>query len=623
MCGIFGFVGKRERAESIDLEVALKSLHHRGPDDRGTYFGLSKADPDVACAFAHTRLSIIDLSAAGHQPMTTENGRYTIVYNGEIYNFRDLRAELEQLGCRFDSNCDTEVVLRAYVRWGKDSLHRLRGMFAFAIWDDELGTLFMARDRLGIKPLYYMQMASGLAFSSEVRTLLNCGIAERHLSRDALNSYLAFGSAAEPFTMIKNVLALPPGSYGETGAGQARITAYWSLDAFDQPVSREAYLETTIHDAINSELEADVPVGVFLSGGIDSSAIVSIASASNANPLHTFTVTFDEAEYNEGMYAAEVASLYGCDHHQVHLSAASVLPEFDNMFAAVDQPSADGVNTYFVSKAARASGLAVVLSGLGGDEVFAGYRSFRSLNAICAVARAVSPLSALIPEASSVLLRNRSIRMRKIASVLRTRGDPVSVYAIMREMFSPEQIGALKPPSFTDTAVMSEGPSTTSRINGDVINAYSRLELRNYLRNTLLRDADAMSMAHSLEVRVPLLDHLVVESALSVSGPKKLSRKTNKPLLLRAAPSLPASVVSRRKMGFTLPLEVWLRGPLEGLVSATLESDVCNGGEILRAETVRDLYGEFRKGSKSVSYSRLWCLVALLEWCRRNDIVCA
>jgi asparagine synthase (glutamine-hydrolysing) len=619
MCGIFGFVGNRDRAASIDLDVALKSLHHRGPDDRGTWFGISKAHRETACAFAHTRLAIIDVTSAGHQPMTTDDGRYTIVYNGEIYNFREIRAELQELGCRFSSNCDTEVVLKAYVRWGRDCVQRLRGMFAFAIWDEELGSLFIARDRLGIKPLYYARTPAGFAFASEVRVLMNCGLAERRLSREGLSSYLAFGSVYEPFTIVDGVMALLPGCVAVTDGKEMQTTTYWSI-ADTHRDSRQVDVRSALRSAILSELEADVPVGIFLSGGIDSSAIVSIAASAARQPVHTFTVTFDESAYNEEKHAAEVASRYGCDYHQVHLSADAALSEIDKVLVVLEQPSADGVNTYFIAKAARASGLSVALSGLGGDEVFAGYRNFRSFGPMLALGKAAAPFTRFFGSERSSAFGKVSTRVRKTVAVMRAGGNPSRTYAALRSMFDDQQVSALQSESHR-SEFAAENAVASCGNGDDKVNLFGRLELANYLRNTLLCDADVMSMAHSLEVRVPLLDHILLEGVLRIPGAEKLSSSVNKPLLVKAADALPSSIVHRPKMGFLLPLEEWLRGPFNKRAAELLNTPGRRGDSILDFAAVAEVWRAFMQGKRYMNYSRVWCLAALIAWSAENRVV--
>ncbi len=621
MCGIFGFVGKRQRAESIDLEIALKSLHHRGPDDRGTYFGASKSDPDIACAFAHTRLSIIDLSPAGHQPMTTDDGRYTIVYNGEVYNFRELRSELEANGARFHSDSDTEIVLDAYAAWGKNCVERFRGMFAFAIWDAKEGTLFFARDRFGVKPFYCAATPNGFAFASEVRTLMETRVIERTLSREGMARYLLFGSVYDPYTLVDGVRALLPAHRGEVRNGVISNERYWDLPVETTPMTFDEAVERVrpiLHDAVASELVSDVPLGIFLSGGVDSSAIAAFATESAVGPVHTFTVTFDEEKYNEERYAAQVAAHYGCDHHNVYLSPEEALREVESVFAAADQPSADGVNTYFVSKAAREAGLVVALSGLGGDELFAGYTSFRSFATLMRMGR----MARLLPKSMARLIggvhafNGRSMRSKKMAEILAAQGNPGTTYAVARAMFTPQQATHLAP-DLRDEIDEAWASCAVSAEGSDPVAAYSRLELTNYLRNTLLRDSDAMSMANSIELRVPLLDHILAEAVLPIPASVKLSDEMNKPLFAAAAPRLPRYVAMRPKMGFTLPLENWFRGTMRERLRALIGS----ARSPLIRESVGSVWSAFAGGSRSVSFSRIWTIAAVNDWLTRHRII--
>ena len=614
MCGIFGFVGKRDRAESIDLSVALKSLHHRGPDDRGTYFGVSKKNPDIACAFAHTRLSIIDLSPAGHQPMTTEDGRYTIVYNGEIYNFRDIRSELEKAGCRFRSNSDTEVILNAYATWGPDSVTRLRGMFAYAVWDCETGSLFYARDRLGVKPLYIADTVGGFAFSSEVRTLLHSGIASRTLSMSGLTSYFMFGSVYEPHTIIDGIRAVPPAERGLRSNGFSRLDRYWASPfAVARREAPVPDISATVRKAVHTELESDVPLGIFLSGGIDSAALTAIASQAGSSPIKTFTVTFDEHGYDESRYANEIARRYGCDHHQVNVSAAFALTHADHALSALDQPSADGLNTYIVSRAAREAGLTVALSGLGGDEVFAGYSNFRRFGSLRSVGKLFKPASALLDHLPPRIFNALPDQWRKMIGVMKSGGDGAAVYCTLRSLFTSEEARRFAP-----RLDPTESPIAPAN-DADAVNLFSFLELTNYLRNTLLRDTDTMSMANSLEVRVPLLDHHVIEAIAAVPGKMKMSGTINKPLLVAAAGELPSAATSRPKMGFTLPMEIWLRGPLRKYMEEIL-FERTSATPFLDEYAVRRVWRRFLLGRRFTNYSRVWCLAALIRWCTANGV---
>jgi asparagine synthase (glutamine-hydrolysing) len=621
MCGIFGFAGRRERAQSIDLNVALKSLHHRGPDDRGTFFSQSKRDPRLACAFAHTRLAIIDLTAGGHQPMTTEDGRFTVVYNGEVFNFREIRAELELFGERFRSQSDTEVILRAYARWGRKCAQRFRGMFAFAIWDSVEGILALCRDRFGIKPLYIAEGKDGVAFSSEIRTLLSTKTASRKLSWPGLLSYLTFGSVSDPLTILDGVVSVMPGTWVEYRDGRLSAARYWQLPAdLDEAMSFEEAVETVsplLTDAVRLHLVSDVAYGVFLSGGIDSSSVVALASRISSQPIHSFTVTFDEAEFDEGADAAKVAAIFQCEHHQVHVPARAILENVDRVLQSMDQPSVDGANTYFVAKATREAGLAVALSGLGGDEIFGGYGHFHQIGNYLTVSR----MGDYIPDWLRGLTGAErsgagSAKRRKLSALLDARGSQGAVYGVLRSLFLPAQQAALLGAALKPTTGSSSTQVENRRRTGDIVNDLSRLELTNYLRNTLLRDTDAMSMAHSLEIRVPLLDHPLVEAILRISGELKVRGPGNKRLLTASVPGLPAALSRKPKMGFTLPWDRWLRGPLRERVESILAQRI----PALELAAVQDVWKRFLDGRSGVTFSRVWALVALIEWCCLNEV---
>ncbi|HZF48716.1 MAG TPA: asparagine synthase (glutamine-hydrolyzing) [Polyangiaceae bacterium] len=636
MCGIFGSLVTGARAEEARprglLDEALAALAHRGPDDRGAFEAIvsQRGEAGVHCAFAHTRLSIVDLSPSGRQPMSTEDGRFTLVYNGEVYNHRAIRQELEALGDRFRGSSDTEVVLRALARWGPSALARFRGMFALGLFDAETGSLLLGRDRLGIKPLYYAASGAQLSFASEIRALLHARLVPRRLSPWALDSFLAFGSVAEPATLIDGVRALPPGSMLELREGAYTIRPYWDLSIAPEETSFGAAVESIrpiLRDAVRLMLIADVPVGIFLSGGVDSSALVSLAAASSTSPVHTFTVTFDEAEYSEASHAAEVARRFGCDHHQVHLPASEAARSIDAAVAALDQPSADGINTYFVSRAARGAGLSVALSGLGADEIFAGYGRFRLFGSMLSAARAASFAA---PFARSMLSRmggwpGAPLTAQKLALGLSTRGEPEAMYAAVRTMFTESQRRALIAPGLVDevmrasahvpACVAPEAPGAS-----DPVNVFSAFELTNYVRNTLLRDTDVMSMAHALEVRVPFLDHELVERVLRVPGRLKVRRGATKPLLAAAVPDLGEGALRRPKMGFTLPFDAWFRGPLRPWMEGVLLGGPVRRQGILRPSAVEGLWGAFLRSTRPTSHARVWSLAALSAFCEANRI---
>ncbi len=626
MCGLFGYLTHRPiDADRIDLREATRSLEHRGPDDAGTFSG---SVGDLRCQLAHTRLAIIDPSDAGHQPMQSADGRYVVVHNGEIENHSEVRRELEREGPRFRSASDTEVVVEAFARWGPASLDRLRGMFAFAIWDRRLGDLFVARDRLGIKPLYFtMSGATDIAFASEIRTLLRAGAAAPRLSMPGVMGYLRWGSVPEPHTILERVQALPAGSYLTFRGGRASSTRYWrprSTSTRKTTFTEAAEcIAPLLKEAVSSSLVSDVPVGIFLSGGIDSSVIAALASAEKTEPLDTFTVAFDPNDLGESRHAASVAAAFGCRHHEVRLEPTRIGHDIDEAIAAFDQPSADGPNTFIVAKAVRAAGISVALSGLGADEIFAGYDHFRHFDTARRVAgivprRAASLLESLIARPSLRALPRQS---QKLVGLLGARRDPMSTYAALRCMFTPMQVEKLVTARWKQSEEEPDScGESTNHSSTDPVTLYSVLELDGYVKNTLLRDTDAMSMAHGLEVRVPYLDHRLVELLLSIPGQLKVGHGGNKSLLVASAPPLPNQVPTRPKTGFTLPWEHWLRGAERSRFEALLSPARVAKLTFLDAKRVDSLWRAFTSHDHRVTASRVWCLGALVAWCERNKV---
>jgi asparagine synthase (glutamine-hydrolysing) len=562
MCGILGQIS--ERRGDLDSWVAaeaIDALRHRGPDGEGVF---EDSAGTFACRLVHTRLAIIDTSEAGRQPMRSPDGNHVLIYNGEIYNHVELRNELAQVGEQFASTSDSEVLLRAFARWGPACLERLRGMFAFAVWNTRERSLFLARDRLGIKPLYICQREGSFAFASEVRSLLRTRIAERKLSHQGLEAFLAFGSVWGGQTLIEGVQELAPGSWASFRDGVVRRGTYWTLPtSLDRsgPLTLDQAVEAVapvLREAISLQLRSDVKLGVFLSAGLDSSTLAAIAKLQLGRPPTTLTVCVEGAS-GEGREAAAIASHLGSEHHEIPVSlqeAANWLPQ---AVAAMDQPSVDGVNTWIVARAARGAGLTVALSGLGGDEVFAGYGSFRFFSKLLGLPKAVRPVgrfaTAFLNGAPFGLVPNR---LRKVGWVLRNAGDPPALYGIMRAMFTREQARLFDHghPGPTPFIAQEEG-------DFDAVRLLSGLELRHYLRSTLLRDTDSMSMAHGLEVRPPLLDERLCALVLSLPGRIKVGTAENKPVLLGCTRQLlPDGIGRRPKTGFDLPFDSWLSGPL-------------------------------------------------------------
>jgi asparagine synthase (glutamine-hydrolysing) len=585
-------------------------LRHRGPDDQGIW---SVDIAGAAVSLGNTRLAIIDTSSAGHQPMLDPDTGNCITYNGETYNFKDLS---ETIGLNPRSGSDTEVVLHAYRRFGTDLFSKLRGMFALAIWDNQKRELVLARDRFGIKPLYFGSSNNLLLYASELRALVASELIPRKLSRAGLDSYLASGSVAAPLTMVEGVRQLLPGHYlkvkvSESGALEL-TTAKFSDDhetAFTPPRTRDeavAQLRAELEESIRMHLVSDVPLGVFLSGGMDSSALVALMSEVSAARPKTFSVVFEETDLSEENYSRLVAQRFETDHCEIRLTENQLLEMLPRAIAALDQPTMDGINTFVVSKAVKDAGVTVALSGLGGDELFAGYPSFR---------RALK--FAALPATSKQVLRaaagvgqhvfSGSVQQRKFWQLAGSDGSPEEVYRISRQLFATNRV-----------------TNGTKNGNGDVVNKVSQLELEGYMANTLLRDTDAMSMAHSLEVRVPFVDEKVVNFSLSLPGEWKVDQRQSerpKPLLADAvADLLPPDFLARRKMGFTLPFETWMQGRLRTELSATFADHRQLGAAGLVAKDVDDLWRRFLRAPRAVGWSRPWSLFVLARWCQMNNV---
>ncbi|MDQ3011367.1 MAG: asparagine synthase (glutamine-hydrolyzing) [Acidobacteriota bacterium] len=635
MCGIVGIYSYQSELENREQALLRmqRAIEHRGPDDSGQYFS---ADGKVA--LAHTRLAILDLSPAGRQPMATADGRYWITFNGEIYNFRELRRQLEQAGETFTTQTDTEIILRLYARYGADCLQHLRGMFALAIWDVQTQKLFMARDRLGIKPLYYYAGAGVVLFASEVRALLASELVPKRLNPMALDQYLTYQSIPAPATLIQDVRALPPGTWMMVDAsGAVEQHKYWDLlpqqaaitDAESEPATLRRVGEL-LRESVELHLVSDVPVGVFLSGGIDSSAIVALMNE-QGHTAHTFSVIFADSNYDESVYARQVAERFRTDHTEIHLTEGEMLSQLPAALAAMDQPTGDGINTYVVSQAVKNAGVKVALSGLGGDELFAGYDSFLRLEkatrywrSLVHVPAAVRHLAAQAVE----LAGGRSIQAAKLAAMLETDGSLAQMYPITRQVLSSTKRQALFSTQWRAQFEPSPDPYTAllhqayQQAGGaGLLAQISYAEGRTYMHDVLLRDTDQMSMAHALEVRVPLLDHKLVEYVMRVPDIYKRPNGLPKPLLVASLNGLlPDDIVHRPKQGFTLPFANWMRGELREFCEARLHPQRIASRGIFDAKEVSRLWRLFLNGSKEVSWSRLWVLVALEEWLERNQI---
>lgn len=626
MCGIAGIIGTAESAETRRTAVQrmCDAMIHRGPDDEG----IAAFD---GAALGMRRLAIFD-PANGHQPMATADGRFTLVFNGAIYNFRELRAALEPLGHAFRTQCDTEVLLAAFAQWGAACLPRLRGMFAFAVWDAQERTLFAARDAFGIKPLYYARIPrGGLAFASEVKALFASGRLEREIDPASVGEYLAWFSVPAPRTLYSGIANLPPGhSLRIDCQGRVTTAAWWHCPTRTDSIATTydefvRQLRHQLEDSIRAHRLADVPVGAFLSGGMDSTAVVGLMARSGASRLKTFSLIFDEAGYSEQSSARLAAEAFGTEHHEERLTGKRLAEDLPQILQSFDQPTGDGINTYYASRMAKQGGVTVALSGLGGDELFGGYPSFTDVPKL---SRWLPRWRMLPAKVRGVILRQLNAqpdtRSRKLADFLGHARDLHELAALRRrvlpettrlDLLSPDarrQAERLGPhhPMLEDFAFELAG--------ADPFQIVSAWEMRTYMADVLLRDSDVFSMAHSLELRVPLVDRVLVEWLWPQRAAFKFDRRTVKRALADATHDVvPAAIRQRKKQGFTLPFPLWMRAELRPFLEETFSHAALADCPWLQSGAVTKLWRDFITGGDTRAWSRVWTLAMLINFTRQ------
>ena len=634
MCGIAGVLSFEPAAPGFAkaaLEPMIGAMAHRGPDAEGIWTATTRTGGTIA--LGHRRLQIIDLSPGGRQPMT--RGPLTISYNGEIGNYKDLRNELAADGAEFRTTSDTEVLLAAWERWGVAATDRLVGMFAFSIWDARDERLWLVRDRFGIKPLYVARAPKCVAFASEIRALLASGLVDARLNRQSLWHYLGYQTAPTPATLISGIDLIEPGCVMTIdGQGRTGTRRYWSLLAAardaDSASTKAAALEDIkerLRGAVQTHIASDVPVGVFLSGGIDSGAIVSVMADAGVR-ARTFTITLgDSSAGNEASEARATAKTFGAEHTEIQLQADALLAMMPDALAAVDHPSGDGINAFVVSRAVRAHGLTVALSGLGGDEIFGGYPSFRRLARIGPAARTLGRSPASLKKTAAQVLRSAGggrVVAEKGASALETGGSIAELWPITRELFparererllgGPSQEGRRDIYGDLLAAAFADAP------DADVYGQVSYAESRAYMHDVLLRDTDQMSMAHGLEVRVPLLDHRLAAYVVALPAAWKLAG--HKSLLVSSLPRpLPSTVIGKPKRGFALPFDEWMRGPLRVFCEQQLGPDGLDGRGMFAPGALTELWRRFLSRRPGATWPRLWSLVALNAWLERQRVL--
>lgn len=562
MCGINGLLRLRPDAPPVDRDELLRTreaMASRGPDGAGAWIS-----PDGRAALASRRLAILDLSSAGAQPMSSPDGRWHLVMNGEIYNFRALRKELEEQRIAFRSQSDTEVVLALLARDGAAALPRLRGMFALALWDDAAKRLLLARDPLGIKPLYYSTEGGCLRFASQVKALEAGGAVSRAVDPAGLAGFLLWGAVPDPLTIRSAVRALPAGCFLTVEDGRiGEPEGFYRLDEVPPGESNGLLLPAAaVEDSVAAHLESDVPVAVFLSAGLDSGMIAALARRRSPEPPVTFTLTFDVlagTPRDEGPLAAEVARTLGTRHVERRVGRADFAGLWPAALAAMDQPSIDGFNTFVVSRAAHEAGLKVVLSGLGGDEMFGSYPSFKDVPAMERAAHRAGRLPG-VAAAWPALARIAADRP-KLPGLLRYGGSRAGAYFLRRGLFLPEDLPALLGRETAEEGLRGCDPVAAAagalRPGGDPWVDVHRLETALYMRHQLLRDADWASMAWSVELRVPLADAWL-RSHLAAADFEPARSRGKAAFVRQAAPELPAALFDRPKTGFYIPVMEWL-----------------------------------------------------------------
>jgi asparagine synthase (glutamine-hydrolysing) len=639
MCGIAGIIAPFGSFRPETLSRMVRAISHRGPDDCG-FEQLQGSGSDIW--LGNTRLAILDLSPAGHQPMTDPESGNWIVYNGEVYNYREIREDLEGRGVYFQSGTDTEVLLKAYGEFGPDCVERFRGMFAFAIWDSRKQELFLCRDRAGEKPLYYCSPQPGVfLFASEIRAILASGLAARRLDPASVEIFLTNGFSVSPKTMVVGIQSMMPGHWFRVGPDATILErkCYWSLAKSKHPSNGHGMLSLMgreLSDSVRMRLISDVPLGAFLSGGLDSSTICALMKREESD-VRTFSVSFQETDFDESKYSRWVARHFQTQHTEVVLGKADFFDVLPAALAGMDQPTFDGLNTFCVAQAARKSGLKVALSGAGSDELFGGYPFFGWVSRLAKT----RPLVSLLPgpwsrSLSELFLKNSNHGLSgimKAAQLLEERKGSADHYLIA----AYQTTQTLFPSWVRRKLLLGRQPgnsqdielglpqefllSLRSEIQGeDPVSSISKIAYRLFLGERCLRDIDTMSMAVSLEVRAPFVDHVFVNSALDFPGKLRCRGVPDKPVLQRIVrPLLGDDYPWRRKQGFTFPFRYWLRDlPRWDYFHEVTKDEHLFEDVGLDIRPAQQLFDSFFQNRSGVPWSRIWAIVVLLAWCKQH-----
>lgn len=629
MCGINGIISNQlSSKQSIDAVKKMNALlAHRGPNNQNI-------TQENNVTFGHARLSIIDLSDAGNQPFYSYDKKLVVVFNGEIYNYKELKLELQraaqgsnQKPYFFQTGSDTEVLLAAYIRWGTECLNYLNGMFAFCIYNTETDACFMARDRIGVKPFYYHYSDRLFIFSSEIRAILNSGVKEFNLNKACIAEYVQYQTVHAPNTIIKGIKQLMPGNFLELKNGKLIGAEYWNCNSFINKNNQLSYQETCnkvndlLAQSVQRRLVADVPLGAFLSGGIDSSIVVGMMAKVSSEKINTFNVSFDESEFSESLYAKKIAEKFNTNHHEIKLTPSHFLSELEPALNAMDHPGGDGPNTYIVSKATKNAGITVALSGIGGDELFAGYANFKRLHSL-QNKWLLKATPGFILKAGGFALKHskKTISNYKIAEILgHDKFDLKEMYPLSRSVFTGKELKKII--STSNAADPLKDLIKEIKFNSNkTLSAITCMELKSYLLNVLLRDTDQMSMAVALEVREPFLDYKLTEFVLGINDEHKMPVTPKKLLTDSVGGLIPNDIINRPKMGFTLPWRHWLKNELKNFCTKNIEG--LENKKLLNKGAAKELWNRFLNNDPLTTWSRVWHLVVLNHWLDTNKINC-
>ena len=616
MCGIAGILNRKEFVQPEQIKRMTDSMSHRGPDAEGFFV-------DRELAFGHRRLSIIDLSEAANQPFEDDTGRYVIVFNGEIYNYAEIKPSLSDYP--FRTNGDTEVILAGYIKWGAGCLYRLRGMFTIVIWDKQERELFIARDRLGVKPLYYYHDENRFVFASEIRAILSIGNINRKIDHTALTEYFRYQSVGFPFSPVEGIRQIEAGTWMHIKNGEIELNKYWdpTVNNYDFEFTDKKEVEQKVKElmlqSVKRRLVSDVPVGAFLSGGIDSSAVVGLmVEAGDASP-NTFNISFDESEYDESKYASIIAKKFNTRHTRIRMQPEVMLDELTNALDAMDSPSGDGINTFVVSKAIHREGIRVALSGVGGDELFVGYPIFNHYISLQKKNWLWKMPKSLRNGFSGFLGKGeKKDRMRQFLSA----ASPAiqNSYPILRQLLSPVDLKELTLLKVSDQHTLAQQLNSKSCALAK-LPFYSQVtaaEYMGYTQQTLLKDTDQMSMANSLEIREPFFDQDLVEFVMSVPDSFKAPVYPKSLLVESLKPLLPDEIVHRKKQGFVFPWKEWMKKELRSFCETHI--NLIAQRDFIRGDHLKKTWNRFLSGDPDIRWQQIWLFVVLDYWMEKNGL---